>query len=205
SFRRTPSTHKIVPHTWGLIDGIQRETDKWRQARNAVYRDLYADPHLNVAMMLYRIVDLTYRAGRLESDFFLLNDADALVWLRERGQKELFAMLDSWRWYPEIYRAEIETPSARLITASRDPMLRGTLADLIAEHCNIAPHQVCIYAGEGRDDRVVDLPFLKDDGTVIQTREKKRKLWRITIYLDPDCAKITPNAINLIKTYLDIS
>jgi len=133
----------------------------WRAARRELYNRLGSLVYLSSTSMLYRAIDLADQAGAIENSFFTADETEALTILKSstEGSQILLSALQCWRQYPcSVYRVE-DSEDPRIPGLYGNVALRRQAADQIASILDLAPHQVCLYAGREKGYRAIDLSF----------------------------------------------
>lgn len=174
---------------WCLFGECYDEAKKWQTSRLLVYRAIYGKPHLNVAAMLYRAVEIAFYAGELWREFFFLDDTRALDYLLftcNDKTSSLIKRLLRWDWYKEIIAIETTEPSENLKTSASHFTGRRRLAQRISEIFHIPEEKICVYTGRGKDRRRILIPFITAHGKLYHDDIDDRPIWRVKVYLAPE-------------------
>ena len=183
------SSFQYREDAWTLNHDCLKETQKWQKARQMVYGIIYEEPHLNAGTMVYRAVEIAFYLGEITEDFFRLNDTQAIDFLLTCNKDSAHLVkkvLDQQR-YPEFFSFKTISPSDRLQAIAKDRDMRKILAEMICEQYHLPPSAVCVYVGQGRDKRKIDLPFVDKNGSRYLDIKKYPPIYRVKVYVDPEC------------------
>jgi HD superfamily phosphohydrolase len=174
---------------WVLMDRCLQSVKRWQACRQAVYSKVYGQPHLSPAMMIFRAIDLAYREGRIDTDFFLMSDGEAIEYLAgfAGGPSILAQRLICWEWYQEVFSAESSYSASVIGALARDSENRGKIADLICEELGLEPEDICVYAGVGKEKRRITVPFVSANGNeVFLDDSDDAPVYRFKVFASPE-------------------
>jgi HD superfamily phosphohydrolase len=178
---------------WVLPISARGETERWQEARAAVYQSLYEGPDFVGQAMLYRALELAYMAGELTSEFFFLDDYQAFEWLLTKSGRDSRTVAEcaaTWRWYDEAFTLCTKTPSGALRAYANMETARDQLSREICKTLHIPAYAVATYISTGkRDNRRVHLPFISANGDVERDTIDVAPTYRVRVFLHPDCAR----------------
>lgn len=187
---------------WFFLDATPRgdfheeTTKKWQGARAIVYNSIYSAPHLNLAMMLQRAVELAYSAGELEKEFFFLDDNAAILYLKmcNKGTTRLVNCALRWEWYDEVLNLDYTDPPEKLKTLSDDWSGRTHIADMLAGKLKIPKEDVCAMVSKGRDFRKITIPFVTSGGYRRFDTVTDTPIYRIRVYM-PQSIQVSKESV----------
>jgi HD superfamily phosphohydrolase len=188
---------------WVLYDRCLKSVKRWQASRNAVYSEIGKQSHLSPAMMIFRAIDLAYREGRIDKDFFLMNDGDAITYLAGCNEKTstLIQRAIYWNWYNEIFSVEVPYATSVIGDLAEDSGNRGTIADIICEELGLGLEDVCVYVGKGKEKRRVTVPFVSADGEKIFFDDSDGgSAYRFKVFANPE---LTPSKLARISNLAD--
>lgn len=189
---------------WILLDrdSCWEESQKWKTARAIVYASVYGMPHLVVAMMVYRAVEIAFCEGELSLDFFFLNDYEAISYLLTKCNvwtKYLVERARRWDWYEEIVAIETTDPTPRFKELASDWKGRKYLADKLCGHFETEIDKICVYIGKGRDKRKIAVPFVSKTGNTRFDTGDDSPIYRVKVWVP---GEMPINRIDL-KSYIE--
>lgn len=174
-------------NAWALSEQCFWQIKKWQEARERVYKFIYGYPHLAIATMLYRAVELAFTKHQLLESFFRMDDYQALNYLRtcNTRTRTLMDRLFCWHWYEEVFSHKTIMPSEQVKVAASSWKGRRQLTDAICARFPITPEDVCVVITKGREKRSIELPFVY--GT--KKRFEKAEAWpiyHVRVYVHPN-------------------
>lgn len=186
---------------WHLLDICMQEVKKWQKARETVYALIYGAPHLNIVMMIWRALDLAFRKGELEKDFFHLSDGEAIDYLLgcNSDSAKLVQKAIGQERFTEAFCIETTNPSQKLRKMTEGDFQRGNLADMICSSFSLPAWAVCAHISKGKDKRKVELPFIGQSGAGCFDQEKCDPLYRIKVYVDRELEGSLPKIQNFVR------
>jgi HD superfamily phosphohydrolase len=209
---------RFIDGKWYLLEDCLEDVKKWQSLRRKVYSSIYSNFNLSPVTMLYRAVYLAFQAGRIGTDFFLLNDDDAVSYLSccEGGVSRLLDRLISWEWYEEVFSLQSESYRRLPITKLTDnPMSGLEMADALCAQAKVEPDDVCVYVGRGRDKKRVTVPFIPADsaegrGGFFLAEDNDLPIYRLKVFVNPNLnaskkREISNLAIEICNGNLDAS
>ncbi|MDO8482489.1 MAG: hypothetical protein Q7S86_01560 [bacterium] len=173
---------------WTLPAYIFDEAMKWKKARATVYGNVYKEPNLVADTMIYRAVEIAYYQGKIDKNFFFLNDEQAIEYLREKCDLAVLRLVDKvtrWDWYKSAFRYETLYPSKKFADSANQKG-KKELADKILNALPISEEDVCVIISKGRDVRKITVPFVFPDGSRKYDEEEERTIYRVRIYISPE-------------------
>lgn len=175
---------------WYLLDVASNSFSgmhAWKNLRWRVYNQIYSAPHLNMAMMLQRAVQFAYDEGELKSDFFLLDDYSAMLYLKLCNERTatLIRRLLRWECYDEVVSLEYENSWEKIRDLSRGWIGRKTVADVLSKKLNIPKEDICVVISKGRDRRKVTLPLVSA-GKMRFDEQLDTQVYRVKVYMRPE-------------------
>ena len=182
---------------WHLPESCFSDARVWQELRFRVYRHIYRSPHLNLAMMVYRALEIAFCEEEIENDFFFHDDNTALSYLRACNEKtaRLVQSATRWAWYDEVVSAEFQNPSEKLRTLSAHWKGRKRLADTIAEKLGVSQEKVCAYIGAGKEKRRIHMPFITKNARAFYDNSDETPIYRVKVYVPNDLSE-KKNAIH---------
>ncbi|MFY9461989.1 MAG: hypothetical protein WAP51_02185 [Candidatus Sungiibacteriota bacterium] len=174
---------------WLILDECREETEKWQAARAMVYGAIYGKPHLNVAMMMYRAVELAFLQDELSKEFFFLDDSGAVNYLLTQCNPKTAHLVEKalrWEWFEEVVSVESATPANAIKLLASHRSGRTKLAGLISQTLGIPDEKISVYVGKGKDKRRITIPFVKKDGTTYLDQCDDSPIYRVKVYIAPD-------------------
>jgi len=160
-------------HAFRMLDGeIVLDTRElpqllgWRDARAALYRLLYDEPHLSSLATLYRALEYGFASGALDESFFALDESQALTLLRSGATAETRALIErliSWRHFPFLWQRPGHDEDERLLALYDDWELRKRFTDNLAASLGIRADEFAFHVGRMRGPKQIDLPFVGPD------------------------------------------
>ena len=178
----------LFPGQWHLSQSCLKEAKRWQKARKAVYEIIYGEPNLGARIMVYRAVEIAFHRGQLTEDFFHLNDVQAMDFLLtcNRASMHVAQKFLAQQIYPELIAFKTTRPSLRLKVISEDRDMRKAMAETICKECGLPQSAACVYIGQGRDKRKIDLPFLGRNGSKYLDNGNYHPIYRVKVYVDPE-------------------
>ena len=160
----------------------------WKEARALVYGGIYSAPHLIMAMMLQRAVELAHSNRELSRDFFTLDDYAATLILQicNSGTRKLINRLLRWQVYDEIVSLDYQTPSEKIKSLAKGYKGRKAVADVLSKKLNISQEDVCVLILKGKDFRRVTLPFVANGRMSFLDEKPDHPLYRIRVYTNSE-------------------
>jgi HD superfamily phosphohydrolase len=185
--RLIASSFRYSDHRWHLPYKCFEAAEKWQEARRAVYRMIYGNPHLNIAMMVYRALGLAFFAKEIKEQFFHLDDEEALAHLLFCNSEcaSIVRQVMAGVWHKEIVSKQTTEPSEKLLDVLKHWNCRLLLADYICEKCQLPKSAICVYIGEGRDNRKITLPFSTQKGFKYLDGDTA-PIFRLKVYVAPE-------------------
>ncbi len=182
------SSFRYHQDSWALSRNCLKEAKKWQKARQAVYGMIYEEPYLNARIIVYRAVEIAFYRGELTEDFFHLNDVQAMDFLLtcNKDSAHLAQKFLDRQIYPELIAFKTIRPSLRLKAIAKDRYMRKALAEAICQECVMPQSAVCVYIGQGRDKRKIDLPFVGRNGSRYLDNGNYNPIYRVKVYVDPE-------------------
>lgn len=182
------SSFRYHEDSWTLSRSCLKEAKKWQKARQAVYEIIYGEPNLGARIMVYRAVEIAFHRGELKEDFFHLNDVQAMDFLLtcNKDSAYLAQRFLNLQIYPEFVTFKTIRPSSRLKAIAEDRDIRKTLAETICRECAMPQSAACVYIGQGRDKRKIDLPFVGKNGSRYLDNGNHHSIYRVKVYVDPE-------------------
>lgn len=176
-------------NAWALSEACFWQAKKWQEAREKVYKFIYGYPHLCIATMLYRAIELAFTEHQLSESFFRMDDCQALNYLRTCNARThmLVERLLRWQWHEEIFSHKTVTPSKQMKAAASNWEGRRQLADAICARFHVAPEDVCVMIAKGREKRRVELPFVYGNKKRFE-RGEAWPIYHVRVYGYPDIA-----------------
>ncbi len=187
---------------WILNGVCLEEVEKWQAARAAVYGTIYGNPHLNIAMMIYRALGIAFAAGQIKESFFRLIDYDALTYLISCKNYDVAALATrvlQGKWHQEFFFEETFEPSENLKCLLKHWDIRCKLADFICQKCGFPKTAICIYLGQGKDKRQITLQFQTQKGLQFLANQAAKQAYRLKAYIDPEFWDQKEKAIEVVK------
>jgi HD superfamily phosphohydrolase len=139
----------------------------WRDARAALYRMLYDEPHLSAMAGLSRALEYGFAAEAFDESFFALDESQALTLMRSPQAppetRELIETLLCWRHFPTLWQREDTTEDTRLLSLYDDWQQRKRFTDQLADALDIPGDELTISIGRMRGPKQIDLPFIGPD------------------------------------------
>jgi hypothetical protein len=185
---------RFINEKWYLLEDCLEDVKKWQALRRLVYSSIYSNSNLSPVTMLYRAVYLAFQAGRIGTDFFLLNDDDAVSYLShcEGGASRILNRLISWEWYEEVFSLQSESYRRLPIMKLADnPMSGLEIADTLCAQAKVGLEDVCVYVGRGRDKKRVTVPFIPADlaegkGEFFLAGDNDLPIYRLKVFVNPN-------------------
>ena len=149
-------------------------------------------------MMIFRAIDLAYREGQIDVDFFLTSDDEAISYLAGCNDRTstLVQRAMYWSWYEEVFAVELPYATSVIGNLAEDSGNRGVIADLICEDLGLEPEDVCVYVGKGKERRRVTIPFISADGEKIFFDDSNGdSAYRFRVFANPE---LEPAKLNQI-------
>jgi len=134
----------------------------WQEGRKMLYEVLHSEAHLSSATMLYRALEYAYAEKRLQSDFFSLDESDAIHQLRRRSGKSAAHIVERalrWQQYDLLYQQLTPDEDPRLASLYADWRGRKRFTDRLAKELGIDLIDFAMYVGRDRGEKPIDLPF----------------------------------------------
>ena len=149
---------------WSIAADQRDNCAAWQAARRAVYASIYGQPHIAAVAMLNRAMDITFRNGSLKSEFFRLNDAGGVQYLRRANpwSHNLVTAILQKRLYRCVWSIETNKPSVPLQRLAESWENKAEITDEFAMWLDIPHEKVCLIASRGRDFRAIRLPFREE-------------------------------------------
>jgi HD superfamily phosphohydrolase len=197
---------------WYLDDPDGRifaEAQRWKQARRAVYAEIYSEPHLAGAAMIYHAVDLAYEAGQIQREFFHLQDEQALRYLSKRNSisRGIIQKAQAHRWFQRVYALETTDAQSKIskLCATKQEFgvtrQRRKVEDMVRAATGVPREAFCIYAGAGKDSRKIELHFRGSEGSKGRyDTDDAIPINRMIAYVDPDYVSRYGESINAALT-----
>ena len=178
---------------------------QWQSARKNVYSYLYDEPHLGLAMMLWRVLDIAYSNNYLDSAFFFLTDNEAIAKLNKLACTAiLMSYLSNRHTYPCVYNYTNYSTTIlldNLRIQADDHRFRQYHTDRLASELRLdSPQFICMYLGKSREYRKVTVPC-RVDKTLHYDQTKIADVYPIRVYLKPGCDSV--KARRTIKDYVE--
>ena len=175
---------------WFILDkdSVWEEAQKWKKARRIVYSSIYGTPHLSVAMMVYRAVEIAFFENEIGFDFFLFNDHEAIAYLLTKCNSRTRRLVEKarrWDWYEEIIAIETANPTLKLKELASNWKSRKYIADKLCERFSRGePDAFCVYIGKGKDKRKIIVPFVYDTGDKRFDLCDDSPIYRFKVWMD---------------------
>lgn len=185
---------------WVLLDRCFGSVKRWQAARNAVYSKIYEQPHLSPATMIFRAIDLAYRKGYIDINFFLMNDDEAITYLASCDERTstLVQRAIYWNWYEEIFSVESPYANSVIGQLAKDGGNTGEVADSICEELGLELEDVCVYIDKGSEKRRVTVPFVSADGEkMFFDGSNNGSAYRFKVFANPELA---PAKLNRVRS-----
>ncbi len=182
---------RFSSENWHLLYDCHPDATTWKETRKKVYSDIiYSEPHLNLATMIYRALEIAFSAGEIKREFFFFDDHEAIEYLLKCASlptRRLTNEAVCWRWYPEVYNFKPpETPWR--FKNSPNWKNRKYLADILCFRLGVPDDMVCVSIGEGKEVRNITLPFVSEDGLTFyhDSGENIKLAPRICVFVSPE-------------------
>lgn len=179
------SSFRFDDNRWTLDGRCFEETKKWQAARKTVYNILYGWPHLNLATMIYRALEIAYCANEIHPGFFHMADEEAIEYLGSACNERTGILIEratNWDWYEEIVSLNYGELPKKLEEMPANWRGRKKMADLIAREFKLPEHEVLVYAGKGKDKRKITLPFTGGHGGFFD-ESNNSPIYRVKVYV----------------------
>ncbi|MDR3582354.1 MAG: hypothetical protein P4L67_03725 [Candidatus Pacebacteria bacterium] len=188
--RRIAGSYRFRNGRWELSLDCLEEVRKWQAARREVYGAIYGDPHVALASMAYRAVELVFQDDALPDEFFRFTDDEAFEFLSLNDDaRPLIEDLRAGRCYEEVASVETVAPKNGLrYFADHEWNARGMVAEYVARRSGIPSSAVCAYCGKGRDTRRIDIPFVDAHGGEYRDDAPAEPIYRLKIFVHPEHA-----------------
>ncbi len=172
---------------WFFLDAknLQEMTGNWQNARKAVYKAIYSAPHLNLAMMLQRAVELAHSEEELEKDFFFLDDYAAMRFLKICNAETVCLVNRAlrWEWYDEVLSLEYSDPPEKVKLLAAGWRGRRQIANMLAGKLRLSPADVCAWVSRGNESRKITIPFVSPDGSRRYDTTPDTPIYRVKVYM----------------------
>lgn len=171
-----------------LLKGYLEEIDKWELCREKVYEFVYSDTNLSPGMMLFRALEFAYGKGELKKEFFSLSDSQALEFLKKGCNRRTVKLVEDiacWRFFQLAAKLITKKPSPKVKELCSSRKWRAYLADSLAKKLKISREEICVYTGQDKGYKKIDIPFIGPDGTTSGHKPKSNLRWIIKIYIHP--------------------
>lgn len=160
----------------------ENEVWAWQRARKIVYAAVYAEPHLSLAMMLHRALELAHVNGELAPSFWHLTDRAAFEYI-ENCSAGTRTLAHSVRGLQPYHLAARWDGTAKPFEGDWNIWrVRKAVADELAETAGVKPWEAAAYVGVGNDVKRITLPF-RDHGALSADTDDALPIWRIRLYL----------------------
>ncbi|MBI4132612.1 MAG: HD domain-containing protein [Candidatus Sungbacteria bacterium] len=171
-----------------LDGGAFPEVQRWKHARRVVYRSVYSESHLGMAMMLQRALEIAYVRKEIAPSFWRFSDPEAIGHLLKTndGTRALIERLRGLQAYNLVAAWDGTEPPFECNWS--DWRVRKAVADDAAETAGAKPWQAAAYLGVGRDAKRISLLFRTPEGEVHPDSAEDPPQYRIRIYLHPRAA-----------------
>ena len=173
-----------------LNESMRGQVQSWKAVRKSLYHGVYSDPHLALAIMLFRAVGLAFKAEELPGIFWKYTDRQALEWLKlhcNYGSRQLVSLVERLQPFACVIRwSGSQEPEKDLVWSGWE--VRENMADHISDILGCESWQVAVYVGKGRDVKPVSVPFWNGVGGLTYDEDREAPVWRVRIYVHPQVA-----------------
>lgn len=186
---------------WELFDSCLMEVRKWKDLRREVYSIIYSNPHLTAAMMVQRALAIAFSNGKITEDFFHMDDEQAIDFLLGCGKEAKSLILSTLKhtWYKEVFSAQTLQPTNGFKGAVSQWDFRSVFADQICKEFGLPKNAICVYIGQGRDEREITLPIVASDSSRTFLKESCAPVFRVKVYMDAEFSENKHNIVSLVN------